>query len=263
MTTPSSQDIFRSPSWYDRSINWSARLAREVPVLIDVFGPPGAGGLIDAGCGPARGAEALAARGYRVTGVDRSPEMLDLARQRVAKATAGAARPADSLQLVESDYAEMAQAVGGGHDGVFCQANSLAAAGSATACRAAVEQFAACLRPGGRVFVQVLNFAAMRGRRPCIIGPRVARADGLEYVSVRQFFFREDTVEVTNVTLWQAAGTWQQHADGGTLHAVSREAMHDWCGAAGLHIDHEWGDYARSPFDPAASGDYIVVATKA
>jgi SAM-dependent methyltransferase len=269
-TTPSTppQDIFRSPAWYDRSINWEARLGREVPVLVDVFGPPGAGGLVDAGCGPARGAEALAGRGYRVTGVDRSPEMLDLARRRVAQAGAEAAAQgcgggaAAALRFVESDYAAMATAIGGGHDGVFCQANSLAAAGSRAACAAAVGQFAACLRPGGRLFVQVLNFAAMRGRRPCVIGPRVSRVDGVEYVSVRQFLFREEMVEVTSISLWQAAGGWQQHADGGSLYAVTRGDMHAWCAAAGLHIDHEWGDYARSPFDEASSGDYIVVATR-
>ena len=37
--------------WYDQSINWDARLQREIPVFVDVFGAPGDGGIIDAGCG--------------------------------------------------------------------------------------------------------------------------------------------------------------------------------------------------------------------
>ena len=63
-------DLFTSAEWYDRTINWAARLAREIPVLIEMFGPPGEGGLLDAGCGPGHQARELATRGYRVIAAD-------------------------------------------------------------------------------------------------------------------------------------------------------------------------------------------------
>ena len=77
-------DSFEHAELYDRSIDWSARLAREIPTLMAVLGPPGAGGILDAGCGPGRQACALAERGYRVVGADLSEASLELARQRGA-----------------------------------------------------------------------------------------------------------------------------------------------------------------------------------
>ena len=71
--------IFAAAEWYDRSINWQARFARELPVLTDVFGPPGKRGLIDAGCGTGRHACALAPRRYRVAATDTSEELLVVA----------------------------------------------------------------------------------------------------------------------------------------------------------------------------------------
>ncbi len=261
MTTPAStappgDELFRSARWYDLSINWDARLTRELPVLIDVFGPPGSGGLIDAGCGPARQAVALAGRGYRVVGADASPDMLALAREH-------AARQSTTLRFEQVYYADLHAALGGGFDGVFSQANALAAAGSAQATRQAVQEFAACLRPGGRLFVQVLNFAPMRLERPCVKGPRVATVDGQEYVSFRHFCFHGETVDVTNVTMWHSATGWHQHNQTGTLYPVGLDEVRAWCGEAGLRIDHLWGDYARSPFAVDNSQDLIVVATRA
>ncbi|MDO8630378.1 MAG: class I SAM-dependent methyltransferase, partial [Phycisphaerales bacterium] len=171
--------------WYDRSIDWSARLSREVPVLCEVFGQPAAGGVLDAGCGSGHQAAALAKRGYRVVGADASEFMLSVARQIASNENA-------NVRWVRAAYTELCQTVGAGFDGVYCLGNSLAAAGSREGVRAAVEQFGKCLRPGGRLFIQVLNFERMRKEIPCVQGPRVAHVEGREYVSVRQFHFVED-----------------------------------------------------------------------
>ena len=248
-------DVFRSADWYDRSINWSARLGRELPVLMEVFGPPGAGGLIDAGCGTGRQARALSERGYRVVGADASEDMLAVAR-----------RPAQSasppVEFVLTPFATMYETLGGGFDGVYCLGNSLAAAGTRDEVGVAVTQFARCLRPGGRLFIQVLNFAVMRLESPCVRGPRVSVVDGREYLSVRQYQFLEDRVEVTNITLWQDHG-WQKRIGGGRLYPVELDELGTFCEKAGLHIDQTWGKYAREPFDRSSSMDLLIAATRA
>ncbi len=255
---PAQQDdptpAFTTSEWYDRGIDWAARNAREIPVLIDVLGPPGRGGILDAGCGTGHQASALAQKGYRVVGADVSDDMLDVARRHAR--TVGA-----DVKFICAPYASFRQTLGGGFDGIYCLANSFAAAGTRDAVAQALQQFAACLRPGGRLFIQILNFAPMRKELPCIRGPRVTNVDGCEYVSLRQFHFVEDRCQVSNITIWRQGG-WRYHAQSRILYPIGREELHASFRACGLQIDDEWGSYAREPFDIDRSTDLIVAATR-
>jgi ubiquinone/menaquinone biosynthesis C-methylase UbiE len=64
---------------------YSAQMARILPSVLEHFGlwPRK---ILDLACGEGTFAIAMARRGLRVTGVDLSPEMLDIARERAAKA---------------------------------------------------------------------------------------------------------------------------------------------------------------------------------
>ncbi|MFQ5463472.1 MAG: class I SAM-dependent methyltransferase [Phycisphaerae bacterium] len=239
--------------WYDGSINWNARIDREIPVLTDVFGAPGAGGLLDAGCGTGHQAIALARRGYKVVGADLSEEMLAIAT-RHADGVAG-------VRFIRAGYSELVTAAGTGFDGVYCLGNALAAAGSKAGVRDAIGQFAACLRPGGRLFVQILNFRPMRSEMPCVKGPRVVTVDGVEYVSVRHFHFDAEAATVTGITLWQDGG-WKQRASSGRLYPIERDELVAMGEQAGMRIDDLWANYQRTRFDGDKPGDLILVATR-
>ncbi|HSR56233.1 MAG TPA: class I SAM-dependent methyltransferase [Alphaproteobacteria bacterium] len=246
--------LYTDAEWYDRSINWPARLGRELPVLTEVFGPPGSGGILDAGCGVGRQAAALAQRGYRVTAADASEEMLAQARER-ARADGIEAR------FIHTPYQRLSENTGGGFDGIYCIGNSLAAAGSQDAVRQAVAQFGMCLCSGGRLFIQILNFKPMHLETPCIRGPRVSHMAGREYVSVRLFHFDADGALVTNITLWNDNG-WHQRAHSGRLYPAGLDELTAWCKEGGLTIDHTWGSYNREQFDEGNSVDLILVATR-
>lgn len=252
---PPTTDAFAWAEWYERTIDWAARLQREVPVLAGVFGPPGSGGLIDAGCGTGHQAAALAQRGYRVVGTDLSEAMLAVARR-------GAGANGLPVRFVRASYHELQSTVGDGFDGLYCLGNALAAAGSRAAVREAIAQFARCLRDGGRLFVQILNFPPMRADSPCVRGPRVSEVEGVKYVSVRQFHFSADTVLVTNITIYNDGG-WKQQAHCGVLYPATLDELREWCEFAGLRIDEVWGGYDRQPFDAARSVDLILQATRA
>lgn len=255
------ETIFESAGWYDRSVNWAARLGREIPVLCEVFGRPGEGGLLDAGCGTGHQAVALAQRGYAVTGADASAEMLEVARGH-------ASREGAHPRFVCCPYDALTDRLDAGFDGVMCIGNSLAAAGSAGAIERAVANFGSLLRPGGRLFVQVLNFPPLRLASPCVRGPRVSVVDGVEYVSVRCFDFRPDPqagpqgcASVTNVTLWND-GAWHKRCHSGTLYPLTREELTTWCARANLTVLNVYGLYDRTPFDPKTSIDVILIAER-
>jgi len=241
--------------WYDRSINWDARLGREIPVLCDVFGPAADARIIDAGCGTGRQAAALAGRGYSVVGADHNEDMLAVARRNAAALGA-------PVEFVRAPYAELFDRVGGGFSGIYCLANALAAAGSQDGVAEAIDQFARCVRTGGRLFIQILNFEPMRREQPCVRGPRIAHVDAREYVSARQFHFVDDRAQVTNVTFWHDDG-WRMRAQCGVLCPIEHAELTRLLADAGFHIDRRWGSYAREAFDAATSVDLIVVATRA
>lgn len=251
-----SNPLFGDAERYDLSINWDARLAREIPVLREAFGPAGAGGILDAGCGSCRQAIAVAQAGYTVAAIDASEEMTALARNRVAKAGVNVA-------VERLKYDELAQRFGRRFDGVYCVGNSLAAAGSREAVRDAVANFARVLRPGGRLFIQVLNFPPMRAHYPCVRGPRVTEHDGVTSVSSRIFFFDGDRCLVTNVTHEKSGSGWQQHARTGVLYPVTSAELTEWCRGERIVVDHLYGSHAREPFDPERSIDLILVGTRA
>jgi hypothetical protein len=151
--------------------------------------------------------------------------------------------------------------LGGGFAGVYTLANALAAAGSRQAVANALEQFARCVRAGGRLFIQILNFQPMRREEPCVRGPRVVTVDGLEYVSARHFHFFNDVVRVSNVTLWKQR-EWRMRTQGGVLYPIEHDELTARLAKAGFAVDALYGGYGREPFDPAASVDLIVVATR-
>lgn len=246
--------LFSDADWYDQSIHWPKRLGREIPVLKDVFGPPGEGGILDAGCGTGHQVCALKGEGYRVVGADVSEEMLEVAGRTAQKAGV-------TVKFITCPYRALPEGVGGGFDGLYCLANALAAAGSRDAVAEAIARFAQCLRPGGRLFVQVLNFLPMRSEVPCVRGPRVATVDGRDYISVRQFHFVGEVVRVSNITLWHDE-VWRQRAHGGTLYPVTLDELREWCESSGLRIDEVWGGYTREPFEPDRSADLILLATR-
>ncbi|MFH0983404.1 MAG: methyltransferase domain-containing protein [Planctomycetota bacterium] len=250
----SSDTFFHSAAWYDLSIDWPARLGREIPMLREVFGPPGDAGLLDAGCGTGRQTVELAGLGYRTTGLDPDTDMLVLAREHARSAGV-------RIDCVQGTYDDVPQRAPGPFDGIYCIGNALAACADAGAARRAVQHFAAALRPGGRFFVQILNFTPMRRESPCVRGPRVVLHEGVEYVSTRVFHFVEDAVEITNLTLYKQ-DRWCQHAHSGRLYPIRPEELDAWCAQAGLRLDQRFGAYDRSPFNPATSMDLILVATK-
>ena len=110
---------------------------------------PGAS-LLDAGCGTGRYAAELARRGFVVTGIDRSPDLLDEARRRPVN-------PGARVRFEAGDL--LALPAGAGFDAIVCRGvlNDLVEPGD----RAAVfGGFARALRPGGALLFDVRDWDA-------------------------------------------------------------------------------------------------------
>ena len=108
---------------------------------------PDGGDLLDVPCGFGRHSVPLAAAGYRVTGVDRAPVLLDEARRR-----AGNIR---GLKFVRADYRDL-PFPDAGFDAALNLFSSLGYLGDEEDTRA-LGEIGRVLRPGGRLVIDIMH----------------------------------------------------------------------------------------------------------
>lgn len=116
-------------------------------MLDDLAGPGSLGRLLDVGTGTGRMAELFAPRADHVTALDRSPDMLRLARTRLQHL------PAGRVDLVQGDFAQLPFASAGFDTVLFHQVLHYALSPGAV-----LAEAARVTAPGGRI--AVVDFAA-------------------------------------------------------------------------------------------------------
>lgn len=130
-------------------------LPRWVDLLLDPISRYGTGGtqLLDVGCGTASSCVAFADRGYTVTGVDASPQMLDRARAKSETA---------HVNLVLADMRQLPPELVG-FDVVNWMGDVVNHLLTVDDVRAAIASSAQALRPGGLLIFDANSLATFNG----------------------------------------------------------------------------------------------------
>ena len=123
----------------------AASWAVEEPIVRQIIADLPGGVALDVACGTGRYAEVLAEAGYLVTGVDTSPDMLDIARHKVPQASF---QLADARKLPVQDRSV---------DLLTC-ALALTHLPELTA---VITEFARVLRPGGRLVTSDIHWQSL------------------------------------------------------------------------------------------------------
>ncbi len=143
------------PEWFDRAFDadWlqivrpfitPERTAAEVEGVVELLRPLGAGArLADIPCGFGRHSRALAARGFRVAGIDLAPAQLAYARS-----TPGAGPPPPGLGLVRADMRRLPLRPGS-LDAAITLNESIGYGETDEDDRTILREIRAALRPGG------------------------------------------------------------------------------------------------------------------
>jgi SAM-dependent methyltransferase len=142
--------VSASEIWVAEAAGWAA-WARQGDDGFAEFGallPPPGRATLDLGCGEGRFARALAGEGHRVTGLDVSAELVDLARQADAGGTYVVA-DAEELPFPDSEF-DLVVAF----NVLSCVANL----------ERAVSEAARVLEPGGRLCISVVHPVYTAGR---------------------------------------------------------------------------------------------------
>jgi glycine/sarcosine N-methyltransferase len=240
---------------YDRFVSWEGRLSFELPFLAQLFEEHGVRRVLDAACGTGHHAIALAKRGYRVTGADLSVAMIDQARENASAAGA-------EVAFAVAGFGGLA-GLGEAFDAAICLGNSLPHLLTAEAVDAALADFAAVLRPGGLLLIQNRNFDRVWSERERFMGPQSYRDGDQEWLFVRFYDFHEETITFNMIRLRRSARGWEQDVEATELRPIFRDELAASLAKAGFRSIIFYGGYQGLAFDPADSGDLIVVARRA
>jgi SAM-dependent methyltransferase len=272
---------------YDRFVDWSARLAAELPFIERQLQAVEAHRVLDAACGTGMHAIALAQRGYSVAGADLSAGMVERARSNAAAAAVGAhfevagfgalahafgrAPGPEDPRLDDSPGATSSgrhgpTRTGSGFDAVLCLGNSLPHLLTPTELAAALADFAACLRPNGLLLIQNRNFDRVLARGERWMDPQAHREGDAEWLFLRFYDFEpDDTLAFNVVTLrrereGQEARDWHQQIATTRLRPLRHMELTAALDTAGFGGITCWGDMQFAPFDSQASPNLVVVA---
>ena len=248
---------------YDRFVNWPARLEAELPFIeaqLAAVAEAGAGplGVLDSACGTGMHAIALAQRGYSAAGADVSAPMIERAR---ANARASAA----PVSFETAGFGELAEVFGpGAFDALLCLGNSLPHLLTDADLAAALDDFAACLRPGGLLLIQNRNFDAVMARRERWMEPQAHREDETEWLFMRFYDFDPDGLITFNVVTLQREGTgpWTQRVTTTRLRPLQQPDTVQALAAAGFVGVTCYGDMTGAAFDAQTSGNLVVAARR-
>ncbi len=243
---------------YDRFVNWPARLAVELPFIERVLQQVEARRVLDAACGTGRHAIALAERGYQVIGVDLSPGMVGQARR-------NADRAGVEVRFEVAGLGHLHTTVGNGFDALLCLGNSLPHLITPADIRAALEDFAALLRPGGLVLIQNRNFDAVMTQNLRWMEPQAHRQGDEEWLFLRFYdFITGDLLRFNIVRLYRAGqGPWEQCVSTTWLRPLGHDELVLFLEESGLVEIRAYGDMEGNPFAPEGSPNLIVTARRA
>ena len=242
---------------YDRFVDWQGRLAAELPFIEQQLQAVGARRVLDAACGTGMHTIALAQRGYAAVGADLSAGMIEQAQ---GNATASGI----DVRFETTGFGGLSARVGTGFDALLCLGNSLPHLLTPADLTVALDDFAACLRPGGLLLIQNRNFDAVLARDERWMKPQTRHEGDAEWLFLRFYDFKPDRTLTFNLVTLRREGTdgWKQRVTSTRLRPLRQEELMMALDTAGFGEVTCWGDMQGAPFDSGTSGNLVVTTRR-
>jgi len=243
---------------YDRFVNWSGRLASEMPFLLQQLQNVGAKRVLDAACGTGMHAIALAQLGYSLAGADQSAGMVNRARN-------NADASGVAIQFKVASFGELAPAFPHhAFDGLLCLGNSLPHVLTTNDLQNTLKDFAASLRPGGVLIIQNRNFDAVLNRRDRWMEPQAHREGDREWIFLRFYDFNKDCLIGFNIIMLvrDNGDGWNQQVSSTLLRPLQRVEILSELANSGFKVAATYGGMDDTSFDPATSTNLVIIAIR-
>ena len=243
---------------YDNTIDWDARLSREIPFLVSLLSEPEKKRVLDIACGSGHHSVALAAQGAEVIGLDMSRTMIRAAQKHAEEKKVSPA-------FIVADMVDVESMVEGYFDLIFVLGNSLALLYDADSVRKLVKTIYQKLNDGGYFIAQVLNFEEIHwtGFRnfPTKTGNL---SDGTELTFSRMFEHTDypDSSTLIMSVFRKTNDDWVSEVSTQKVLNLNFSIMNNILNTTDFRDVEFFSDYSESPFEKKTSRNMVIRAIK-
>ncbi len=235
---------------YDLMTGFEKRFVRERPFFRHLVGRDGIGTALDAGCGTGFHSLLLAQLGVKVTAVDISKKML-------ARLSTHAHAMHLPVSVVHSSFQDLDANVHGTFDALFSLGNSLAHLLSREELSCVLKNFARVLRPGGKLYLQNLNYDRVLQTRDRV--QNVTEQDGVTFV--RFYDYLPDRIRFNVLVLRRGADGIDSELHGVDIRPLTRSELVKELAQAKFSAVAAYGGISMEEFHPESSKDLLIQAT--
>ena len=236
---------------YDTMTGFEKRFIHEKPFFNLLMRRFGITTALDAGAGTGFHSLLLAQLGAHMTAMDVSSKMLEHVK-------AHAKDLHIKIDLVESNFQDMPHRVNKKFDAVLCMGNSLPHLLTYQELAQSLKNFSSVLRPGGILFLQLLNYARILTSRERVQSVKEAR--GMTFV--RFYEFHEKFVVFNILRLKKEEGRLVHKLDSVKLRPILKPELTSALHEAGFDDLRIHGSIALDDFCEQTSKDLVVLALK-
>lgn len=248
---------------YDRFVNWKGRLSYELPFIEKQINslksdPDQVLEILDSACGTAMHAIALAQLGHHLSAADLVTEM-------VAQGRLNAKAAGITIDLKTAGFGELKSKFGAQRfDLLLCLGNSLPHILTDADLVSAIEDFAACLRPGGMVLIQNRNFDAVMQKKERWMEPQVHKEKDSEWIFQRFYDFLQNGLIRFNIITLKRDGQadWKSSVTSTYLRPQLRSDLEQRLAEAGFSNIISFGGMGGEEFNPQSSANLVITAVK-
>jgi 2-polyprenyl-3-methyl-5-hydroxy-6-metoxy-1,4-benzoquinol methylase len=244
---------------YDNSIDWAARLSREMPFILKSIGATSNRRVLDMACGSGRHSVELAELGYTVDAFDTSSMMVDAAEELAQTRGVTISIAVDNMLRISETYQDP-------YDLILCLGNSLALLPSFQDIAKVIGMVSSLLSPTGVFVCQTLNFDEIAASGFSHFEPKTGNLrTGEEVVFKRRFDHSQGDATHTILVLSSAIkqhDEWSESTSHQKVLRVNRPVLLDILEESGFEHIEIYSSYAGDSFDFITSRSLIVRAMK-
>ncbi len=233
---------------YDIMIDWTARIARERPFFARFFQQANVWRVLDVGSATGHHSRLFAELGAKVIGLDASPVMVRRARELT---------PGVNPHFVEGEFTTIPQ-LKRQFDLITVLGNTLAHLHDKDDLRQALQAMYDALSPAGHLCLQLINYDKLLETGSCRLPLLQRQVEGRDYLFLREHRLLDTYAEFT-INILVRNGDWHQQIERSEHLPITSSLLEAVMKEVGFSEVTLYGDYERTPFNPADSGALIAV----